>query len=646
MLRPHATRILACLIMGMGAFLRAEAQVSDSVRVLGSIDVVGTRETAPHEDALFRVDRYRLSVTTTGQSLRMLDLVPGLDIRQAGPSGAALASLRGLGTSSTRIELDGIRLMDPATGTFDLSILPASVLASARVSSAISGDDGTPASPGGTISLQSDAATPSGLMWGSGAFGTITGDLRGRNRTANSAVLMALSMSRSEGDFRYPHPVLAGHPEVRRLDSDRSSFAGFVSGHREWSAESPQSRRSHPVKLGLVFLGTRVDRGLPSLSNAVAQGARQEDVLMIGGLDLTAVLFGTPMGTAFSATHSEFRFHPEVGDSTEVRVAEIAWSLDARRPISRSWLVRFESTLRRSNVITDRDQLVSGTQFQLSVTRFRSWLDAGLLVTSEVQWIKSSAANQRPSSSSLQQAVPTFHATVRWSDQLRIRLATGGLYRLPTLNERFWRPGGNPGLRPEKGWQSEAVVTWQKAYRGRPMIARATIFYNRISNRIVWRPALAGNARHVWTPDNVAQVVGAGLELDLRWQATPHWWLAGAAARVDQRDRSNPYAASYGRRLRYTAPMSAMVEIEYRRPRWGGFVSVKGTGRRFTASDETRWLPASTVIDAGGTFRFRIGALPVLATGSLLNLTDRFRESSPWMPMPGREWRLAFSFTP
>ena len=34
-------------------------------------------------------------------------------------------------------------------------------------------------------------------------------------------------------------------------------------------------------------------------------------------------------------------------------------------------------------------------------------------------------------------------------------------YRAPTLNERYWVPGGNPALLPEAGWGSEAGLRHQ-----------------------------------------------------------------------------------------------------------------------------------------------------------------------------------------
>ncbi len=158
----------------------------------------------------------------------------------------------------------------------------------------------------------------------------------------------------------------------------------------------------------------------------------------------------------------------------------------------------------------------------------------------------------------------------RWGGEMR--LAVARIFRLPTLNERFWEPGGNSDLRPERGQQ----VEWLVAYRpssGR-LFARVVLFGSRISDRIVWRPAFAGTQRRIWTPDNVARVSGRGLEAFGRWRIAQPWTLTVSGTRLRQVDYSNKAAASYGRQLRFVAPWSATSEAEYRRGQSGLFASL------------------------------------------------------------------------
>ncbi|MEM1327708.1 MAG: TonB-dependent receptor [Bacteroidota bacterium] len=95
-------------------------------------------------------------------------------------------------------------------------------------------------------------------------------------------------------------------------------------------------------------------------------------------------------------------------------------------------------------------------------------------------------------------------------------------YRLPTLNDRFWQPGGNPDLQAEEGWSQEIIV------KGIGEIGRTNwqwntaIFNRNIRNWILWTP-LEGQA--FWSANNIAAVWSRGLEqsLQLDWQSDEDW---------------------------------------------------------------------------------------------------------------------------
>jgi iron complex outermembrane receptor protein len=43
-----------------------------------------------------------------------------------------------------------------------------------------------------------------------------------------------------------------------------------------------------------------------------------------------------------------------------------------------------------------------------------------------------------------------------FAENLSARFSFSRNYRVPTLNDRFWQPGGNPDLKPESSWNQEA----------------------------------------------------------------------------------------------------------------------------------------------------------------------------------------------
>ncbi len=88
-------------------------------------------------------------------------------------------------------------------------------------------------------------------------------------------------------------------------------------------------------------------------------------------------------------------------------------------------------------------------------------------------------------------------------------------YRFPTLNDRYWQPGGNPDLLPERGWSQELGVdlNWSKDQHH---FHYAITGYNRhIKDWIRWSP---DEETRLWTAQNIALVWSRGIEQRLGWQ--------------------------------------------------------------------------------------------------------------------------------
>jgi vitamin B12 transporter len=82
-------------------------------------------------------------------------------------------------------------------------------------------------------------------------------------------------------------------------------------------------------------------------------------------------------------------------------------------------------------------------------------------------------------------------------------------YRLPTLNDLYWRPGGNPDLQPETGWSMELGLNLGKAKGSRGVGGSIRSFNRQVDNWILWA-IQPGDA--FWSASNIAQVRSYGIE--------------------------------------------------------------------------------------------------------------------------------------
>ncbi|MFT4062026.1 MAG: TonB-dependent receptor plug domain-containing protein [Edaphocola sp.] len=79
-------------------------------------------------------------------------------------------------------------------------------------------------------------------------------------------------------------------------------------------------------------------------------------------------------------------------------------------------------------------------------------------------------------------------------------------YRVPTLNELYYFPGGNANLQPEQGWCYEGGLeaTWE--HESWELDNRTAAYHRAIKDWIYW----LGGA--IWTPYNIAKVSSRGVE--------------------------------------------------------------------------------------------------------------------------------------
>ncbi|MEM8887245.1 MAG: TonB-dependent receptor, partial [Bacteroidota bacterium] len=105
--------------------------------------------------------------------------------------------------------------------------------------------------------------------------------------------------------------------------------------------------------------------------------------------------------------------------------------------------------------------------------------------------------------------VPIVDLSYRIMPAWSIRGKVSRNYRLPTFNDRYWAPGGNPDLLPESGWSSELGIRTEKRSPFWSFDFDLTAFNRRIDNWIMWGIA---EGQNFWSANNLTRVWSRGLE--------------------------------------------------------------------------------------------------------------------------------------
>jgi iron complex outermembrane receptor protein len=226
--------------------------------------------------------------------------------------------------------------------------------------------------------------------------------------------------------------------------------------------------------------------------------------------------------------------------------------------------------------------------------------------------------------------------------ELRLKAQVGRAFRVPTFNDRYWQPGGNPDLRPERSWGADLGL-WLGRASGH---VELTAFGHRRRDQIVWQPT----GRDFWAPTNVGRVrvLGAEASAEQTW-ALPHGTgLTGGLTYTltDARNRTDPGSAAYDAPLRYVPRHQLKTHSTLT---WGPAslsAHARYTGRRYVTSDAGQSLDPYVIAGARLRLEHTIAGVRTALSLQIDNLLDTDYRSVGGRPMPPRHARIRLLVAP
>ncbi|HMN04147.1 MAG TPA: TonB-dependent receptor [Flavobacteriales bacterium] len=228
-----------------------------------------------------------------------------------------------------------------------------------------------------------------------------------------------------------------------------------------------------------------------------------------------------------------------------------------------------------------------------------------------------------------------------------IKANASRLYRLPTLNDLYWTPGGDPGLRPESGYSGElGLAVRREPGKGWQVGGEFTGYHRIMNNWIIWLPA--GN---YWSPQNLMQVWSRGMEFlgevgkRIDWTTITAGVVTNYAVSTNERAKTAG-DASVGKQLIYVPMYSGGGRLGVT---WRAFsvgADAHYTGYRYTSSDNRSFLAPYTLLNAHASWRFRAGRqcrMSITAEG--FNLLDEQYQVMLNRPMPLRHFQVGVRMT-
>ena len=641
-----------CGLLAMPGVAGAQVQTAapaDSVRLsqrLHRLGEVRVRAVGPERFAVgsrrLELDSAVLSQYRGASLVEVLQARTPLALKSYGPGQLATIALRGTSAQHTAVLWNGLNIMLPTLGQNDFALLP--LAATTRVAiqpgpaAALYGSGAV----GGAVLLTTDSDWRPGfrgsMQADAGSFGLAGGSLEARTATPAVAVRVAASYREAQNDYTYLRREARG--------SMRYTLQNAALRH-QWSFSPDVAWRvGRAGELTAAAWLTDTDREIQAGTAAAAGQARERDQsarLVLGYRHVAARRQWAVRGAWFEdvlnyrdgearsnsrvrTTQAQAEHTVALGGRGSLRLGaeaqHFAAEVDGYGPVPITENRAAAFALLRYD---PRPAL------RLAANLRQVALPAGLAPltpTLGLEW----DLNQP------NRAVDSF--TNSPTHQLTAKTSAARSYRAPTLNERYWQPGGNSALRPESGFGYEAGLRHRLAWPHGPALeTELTAFRQDVADWVQWLPSASTG---IWSPRNLRQVRSQGLEAStaLRYQRGRYAGGVQVAYHFTDTRKTQGTAADsdpVGVQLAFVPRHQASLGTDHRWRGWQLSGTLVVTGFRYVNASGIDFLPATALLGAtlGHTLPGPAGT-NLLVLLQATNLLGQAYDSYPGRPAPPR----------
>ena len=270
-------------------------------------------------------------------------------------------------------------------------------------------------------------------------------------------------------------------------------------------------------------------------------------------------------------------------------------------------------------------------------------LDFFVIVTYRINTRWSSTVGLRESfmDDSGSKLLPSFGAERKWilpkgSLVSHAKIAFG--FRYPTLNDRFWLPGGNPALKPEQSVSAD--VGFQ--FRYRKFNTQINIYQTWAQDWILWLPQ-TGN---IWRPENIQKVAISGIEYVLGYQNSLNEMVLESQVVLNFQSSVNksayPSQFVYGNQLPYVPYCTAIWSNTFHIKKWSIGLDQSYTSQRYTTLDQsdTYVVDPYFLLDIATDYQLNLGKVITQISFKIKNIFNTYYENIQNRAMPGINFQL------
>ncbi len=577
------------------------------------------------------IDSLELVQQQTSSLGQLLQQAQAIYLKEYGPGMLSSISLRGTSASQTALLWNGLPVNFPSLGQADFSLIPAYFVDDAEVFYGGVSPLAGAGAIGGAVAINDlppIAQQTLNITQELASFGTFFSGIKAGFSGKRAGVSLAAFHRQSANDFTFKNLSKAGQP-IERQAHGAFSGDGWKSGafwkpwkkgrfdFHGWFTQFEREiippytipdgidiQDDHSLRLSLGY-----QHQFQSFLKWDSRVGRIEDFIQFNGLASSTTQY---------MWMNSIEWMP--APSLQVRVGALVNNIKADVPAYGSNLSEWRSEIYlMANWFITPNWVLNANTRQGTVAGSLNPLSPSL--GSELSLMKNSKAS------------------LIWSAQF------SRSFRVPTLNDRYWSPGGNLMLQPEQGWNASSGLSYSAAFGHHVISTSLTGFGHWINDWILWLPQTEG----YWSPVNVRNVHSRGVEFSAKhsvkvgeWTFSDRFDYKLTVARVEQGYSGDD--AYIGNQLPFVPSHQAGLNLNAAMMKWHVNSSVAVTGSRFTLVDNDVLLDPYATWDAEVGRQFNLKQSLFAASFKVSNLLNTRYENLPFRPMPGRSYSFRLNY--
>jgi len=539
-------------------------------------------------------------------------------------------SFRGTGASHTAVLWNGININQPTIGQSDFSLFPVLAFNKVKVvygsSSSKFGSDAI----GGGILLESSAdwnKTLSGSIGQYlGSFNNFLSILNVKGRVGNKVYLDSkFYRHQNSNDFDYINITKAGQPVEKQQNASIFQYGILQDVYINTS-----SRSQLAVKGWFNFSDREVQ---PTMVNEDADDTQKDKSLRL------VADYGIQSGIGFFELKGSYLWdYMLYNNASEIVTSQYIGQLNYENSIN-DWEFRLGSNF--NHIVAESNNYNDHT------TENRTDIYGGIVNNSFNRWQFSLNVRQtfvKGYDAPFSPSAGIRYTLINNSRSLLFLKAQAAInYRVPTLNDRYWVPGGRIDLKPEKSRNLDASLGYEYNSRIQFEAQLSTYYYN-VDNWILWIPGPT-----YWIPENVRNVEAYGFDISSSVEFPIGSYLSQlnlnyGYSKSIVRESTNEDDVGINNQLPYTPVHIGGLEYRGLIKTWFGSISMNYTGLRYVTADNESSLPAYYLLNFRAGKNIKIKKQLLSIDFRINNLLNTSYQNMKFRAMPGRNYMIGINF--